>query len=1384
MAGMIDALQMAYGPGATEEEAALQLARDRAAGRMLSVAPSAAASLVVPDPRTHIPLTGAASNLYGFANMLTNLVSNARPDPEPVTYGVPYVAPADTTVNLPFAHQVEQAGERVRAEADRLLPPAAPTDTAERVGQQAVRGAVEMATPLPLASRLPTALQAVAHTLFPGTSAAGAAIGAGLGATTGAVAQGAQEVIAATQPQADAPPKELWELPGGVELNGGAAVTPVSQTTASTPAPSATTPAPQPPAALRSGQPMRELWEFPGAPTDAAATSSQELDAIAHRSGDTAVTWAQVATYGAAAAAMVLGHKALNLGMADRVSAARDRLYSRGLDAQNEAVAARAADNPVPDPQVPLPPRNASAVVPEAAAQTSLRVREGVVNRTARLDSFNDYMASKRSDLSPAQRQTLAESLRIDSGTLLNEGYVGSRTRTIAEQGFDKDTGVSIPFDATAYRRVASWTDAERQLFSEAEYARNEIDTRRRNARTLSQPETDPAVRVQMSDMDNAQLQRIIDRANAVPHVAAELQTTAAHNARMTELMERHGLIDAGAAAAFRNDHPNYLPTVQDNGAIINPLSARDYTPFSGQEGVRVPSYELRKQHLETILKQAYENRARSNFILNAMEAQRLNPQMPRMFSESRNPVTGEFVNKERSVGVRIGGELRWYDVNNEALRHILDRPATAQDAFVRMASNVASLSRSGTTQMLAMVGGQFFQVKNALYSTFRAPITANPAMYTGYLDKAASKLTGDRLRLRGGLDPTALLAPAVVGTAKNVYGGTLHGMLKVLHPEGPSNVFRSTLEQALGPVGYKALYDRMEIAYQRSAAGMMKEAGAANAVGSSFDRPASTQLAARENRYSVLNATAPELFQDQGWFGKNGAKFIRLNNLMQEVASWVGESAHTFHFDINRSNPNLVRKFGSAEKAEQAAAYYSRQLTGDIAQRGGNKLFRNYASMTKYVNAQVQDVANLTDAFAARPFQTAMNMATVVGFPVMASLYTAMLSGSDAVNHMFNEATSDQRASTLRFYLPGNLPENNPTIPLPPALERAVVAPLMQGLLDLSNAMAGPGDPSFDWFKSGLEDFFSRHITRGTEAAAAKGLGTATEILVPDFMQMAASVAGRKIQVNPVDLARGGQLTAPATSMQDPRQANVSNDRDPNAGVVTSSTFWNVVSALLGAVGAGVHADAVAGMQRWEATNDPMEGLAAATESYGQRASNSLPMFKGVLWNVPDRLGQNSPLAENVRSIEEAYKPLRGAMGQFRTQSQGLTREGGMELPSTPGEQLKTPSDPVMRQGYFIAAELGQQLFTGPHAPIKEVQDWNANIQQLVRSGRKPEEIRQLHNQYTRAREVALRRVGDMANDFNGVLSEYFSRMTGQELHLDIRRIDWRKGPEQFTRQ
>jgi hypothetical protein len=1308
----------------------------------LSVAPSSLAGLVVPDSKTGIPLTGLGSQVYDFANMAVHALSKSdprvgngiapsedenanineallgKPNP-PLTSLPPFQG-----VNLPFHQEVEDAGKRTRESARELLPPIPPTTGFERVGQDVVDSAAGMGVPLP--AKLVGALPHAAQTAMSFINPTGPVI-RGLGGVVGGAAGTANELQHPQQPEDN----------NTLQVDGVLPVPPI------------------PPAQPTSNALPVDVSGIP--------TQQQEYDALIHNSQDTNVNWGEIATGIATVGAIVIGHKIATANMGAAIDAGKmARWENTTAYADHQTAIRNGTVGPgTPAPEVPLPPRPVSPFVPDFAAQTSLKARNAAVDSHAIVNDVNQVYAPTTD---------VADALRSQWGTSGNKQYIDERIKQVAETGHDALSGVNMPSLKDQATRIATWEEPKKTLLANAEYSADELDNRIKGW----QP-GQPTRPVAFSNFTDAQLRKFVADGYADPDVAFELHTNSVRNVRMVDLMENSGLIDNNVANLLRTQHPNYLPTGDVSGIIADPFKTRDLTSHSGADSAYVPPWELRKQHFESVIEARERNIPISNTIENIYDGQTRNPRAPKLIEESKDG-NGNWVQPQdgSAIGYRVNGELRWAKVNNSGLRIAMQQPASSASALVRAASMVSAIARSGTTQAIAAMAGIPFSMKNALRMTTRMGIAHAPETYTGYLDRALQQATGGRVGVPGGLDPTMWSAP-FVGTLQNVWGMQAHAWSELLRG-GSTNPINTILRSTFGDAWTDAASARIRVAYARSIRGQMKEAGALNSTGMAAVDTPTAQVSARENLASPLNATVPELYMSYGALGSVTPKFVRLNNMFKEILNAVGESTHTFYFGLNRTNPELVRKFGY-EGAQRMNAFNTRQLGGDVGQHGANELINNYAQMSKYTNVMVQDWANLTDAMAQRPFQTALNMATTVGIPVLASIYTAMLAGPAAIDHLFNEISNDQRSAQIRFYVPGQAPENSPTIPISQT-DRFAIVPLLQFFADAANLQThDPNDSYYQWFKSGLEDLFAKHITEASVQGAKKGLESATEIPTPDALNLAVSPSGQRPVINPLEMVTSGKplfdtMHQPLPGAQ-PQLPGVANDRDPNAGTVTGSTFWNVISAGLGAAGSAVHQSFQAASQNYKLHHDAAEAMSALGETIAERLKGSVPPARGLLWNATEQLSTNSPIAESVRKATDALKPLIPFKSDMH--NQGYTRAHGMETEPTPGEQQKLPQDPTMLSAYMVAGKLGSKLMNDKHSAVKEAADYQKLIGGLANSGKPQTEIVALHNQYVRERNMSLQRVADQIADINTAVSGVIGKQ------VDVRKIDWTKGVEQF---
>lgn len=1302
----------------------------------LSAAPAALTSLVVPDPKTGIPLTGLGSQVYNFADTVLHALTKTNPAvgvgvtpsqdetanlneallgkraPEPVTSLKPYEG-----VGLPYTKEVGDAEHRVKELGKELLPPIPPTNEFERVGQGVVESAAGMGVPLPAAllGKLPAAAR-VAESFINPTGPVVRGLGGVIGGTE-AIAHPAQEPLTFAQIMApDAAPVDNTQLP----------VPPI--------------PPAQPP---EQGLRLADLTPQPN-----------ELDSIVHKEEQHTPTWGDLAVGLATVGAVVLGHKTLRATMgADIDAAAMARWESNTAYADHKAAMRAGTVGPgTPAPEVPLSPRVTSPLIPDALAQTSLKARNATIDSHAIVNDVNERYAPT---------QDMSDALRSQWGTSGNIQYVNERIKHIAETGHDSTSGVSMPSLKDQATRISTWDDATKKAYNDAVYSANELDNRTKLFTPGQQ-----APRVQFSDYSDAQLRKFVADGYADPNVAFELHQNQVHNVRMTELMQGRGLIDSTEAAKFIRDHPNYLPTADVRGIIDNPFKARDLTEHSGINSAYVPAWELKKQHFEAVIKEAEQNIPITNTVRNILDGQTSNPRAPKLVELLTEPKQDG-----STIAFRENGQLRYAQINNSGLRLAMQQPAATQSLLIDAASKVSALARSGTTQAIAATMGSPFALKNALRMTSRMGIAHAPDTYTGYLDRALQQLN-PKLGLPGGADPTMYLAP-FIGTVQNAYGMQAKAISEMLRG-GASNPFNSVLRRALGDAAVDALSARVGVAYNRSIRGMMHEQGGANSTGLAAVETPTSQFGAREKVASPLNATVPELYMN---YGKLAApNVVRLNNLFSELLNMVGESTHTFYYGLNRNNPALIAKHG-VEGAERMNVFNTRQLGGDVGQHGANSLVRDYSAISKYTNVMLQDWANLTDAMAARPFQTTLNYITTMGIPAAASIYTAMLHGPDAINHLFNELSSDQKSAQFHFYVPGQPPENSPTIPVSQT-DRFAIAPLLQMMFDIGNLQShDPTDATWQWMQNGLEDLFSKHITEGTIQGAEAGLKSATEIPTPDALNAGFAVAGQRPIINPVDLVAGkgplGDRLHRPLGGDDPNLPGVAQEKDPNGDAVTASTWRNVMGAVLGAAGSAAHQSFQAARANYALHKDPVEALSTIADTFGNRLKQSVPVARGILWDAPEKLSMASPLAVSVREGINSLRPLIPVKSDIK--NEGFTRTHGTPIEAGPLSQAKLPEDPTMLQAYIVAGRMASKMLGGKHSPEKEVSDFSKLIGVIPNSGKPEAQKLAEHNDLVRQRQLSLERAADMITDINTAVS----RVIGKQ--VDVRKVDWHKGPEQF---
>jgi hypothetical protein len=174
---------------------------------------------------------------------------------------------------------------------------------------------------------------------------------------------------------------------------------------------------------------------------------------------------------------------------------------------------------------------------------------------------------------------------------------------------------------------------------------------------------------------------------------------------------------------------------------------------------------------------------------------------------------------------------------------------------------------------------------------------------------------------------------------------------------------------------------------------------------------------------------------------------------------------------------------------------------------------------------------------------------------------------------------------------------------------------------------------------------------------------------------------------------------------------------------------------------------------------------------SVGQHVRDGVPGANWV-WGSSVKQSRFTPLQERVNDALDNMR-VTGTWKSDMT-SYGYTRRGGLAIPEPAPSQL--PQNPLMQQMYITTSIYTKMLTTDPGAPMKDVADIRKQMESLKRSPMSPSELRDAENGYIKQIEQHY----EQAQATIRMLNSSLSGIAG--VPVDIRHVNWTKGPEQFS--
>jgi hypothetical protein len=494
----------------------------------------------------------------------------------------------------------------------------------------------------------------------------------------------------------------------------------------------------------------------------------------------------------------------------------------------------------------------------------------------------------------------------------------------------------------------------------------------------------------------------------------------------------------------------------------------------------------------------------------------------------------------------------------------------------------------------------------------------------------------------------------------------------------------------------------------------------------------------------------------------------VKLRNLFDEMRTVINDAGHNNYFALNKDNPRFTPAQIRAEV---------RNVTGNPETHGSEASARGLSAAIPFHNIARQELAAVVSRFSTDPLGVTMRFMTHYGVLAAASVYTAMLAGPDAIKHLFDSTNDQERSKEFRFYVPGY-----PTTPItvPVMIEmRPAMNFMTQLLYDGFGLMNHERDGDLaSRAQQFFSELFSKHVWKSTAYGTLAGVSGGLPPLMPaggnavmgPLTGHTADPTLYNTVVNwgkPIAQMFSRDVSGGRTSMP-----GAPHKVDPVTGSANGEILEHFFSDVLG-VGGHVIYDTWRQYANAVSHNLPLSNVLDNFKAgYAQRLSDDLP-GANLVWGNNIRQSAFTPLQQRVDDALDKMRPTLSYKSDLN--SYGLTRSKfGLELPEAGSQQV--PQDETMQDMYVTTAQTMAQLQKGHDSPLSTISDIRKQMNSLDRSPLSPDTVRGLRNDYIKQLNEQYEQVQAVIHDLNTDLST----MAGAP--VDIRHINWSKGPEQFS--
>jgi hypothetical protein len=926
-----------------------------------------------------------------------------------------------------------------------------------------------------------------------------------------------------------------------------------------------------------------------------------------------------------------------------------------------------------------------------------------------------------------------------------NDSVFAGKLQSFANTGVDRQTGFKMVPWQRHWERVSALDDAAKEQYTLARNAADELENRLRNNGV---PHNFPT-------QSTADLQLAVANARSSAPLAAMLDERRLMSDQMADFMRARGMITPQEATRLKSQHRDFLPSSNAKGIIDNPLTSRDLTPEAGLQSIKIPAWELDKQHVEAVYRAAEHNDLVNAIVKPGLARQAANPREAKIFEDVATK-TDEF-----TLAYRDAGQLKYVRVNSPEMHAWIEGGPTQVAAFGGMMNYLRHMLQSTTLGPLAgAVTGNITAPYLAGYNGVIASIIRPKGSAFGLIDKGLQK-AGFKFGWPGDLTGAAVGMPyAVVADAASM---GIKALGEALEPG--AGMISAALRRRYGDAAINAVQTNLERRYAATVLGERRAVGNIGSAGQGSTELPMIQPGAENWKSSVLNNTVPDLFRNPNsllnipiGIGRLMPSVVKTTEFLNHMHRLVTESHASHFYRMNKGvlPPNTLNR-------------ETRRLTGDIGEHGSSTLARGVANYIPWGNAAVQGVRATANAASNSPVQMAAGMTTALGSLALGSVWLALARGPEYVKHLREELDSERVGSQVTFHT-GTTPDEYSHIKLPQEM-RGPYAAAVSMMFDL---LGDPTDPEIKRMSlAGMTDFFQKHVSRESQKAVVEGLASPLTLGLPPLANAGLAAVGQKLQNNWLARSINGEpVITPTTGKSN--LPGVDKEIDPLFESEYGKMFRDVTGAIFGGLATQGWASNASlygsGKFAYDWTKDKWFALGSVGEQWIDNFQSKQPLGN-MVWQNSMPLSISTPVTDRVNAKTQALGKLSGVKSDVM--NEGFTRSRGVPVPIAPSQAGEIPQDPTMFGLYVVLSKLAPKI-TAQTNPANDVRK---QIDAARIGGYDPKTRTQIINTLNRDYQQKMRLVDEQLSAFEG----YLSQMVGGRV-VEIDKIDWKKGPEQFT--